>query len=488
MATTAYMVDRFGGLNLADDPVDVGATNAISLVNVDLDQAGRVRCRPGFSLVKSLSITTADGLAAFETTSGTTQFVVSHTTTGTRAYEAYASTGGAAVSTATPGSTVLNAVRWGDPTNEYLYIANGTDTVWRWTGAAFSQPAGMPIATYLAVSSSPNNRLVTANLSGLTSRVLFSDSGAPETFTYNTAPTPDTGNYVDLAPGDGSPITGMATFQNDVYVFKKGRFFIFYGEHPDPDGQPAFDYRGVDGYGALVPPVAGDEGVFFFDGRTIWVTTGGQPTRISRKIEPILRGTATTSGMPNLDPTKLSQVRLSYSLGRLYVSLPTASGDFLNTLVYDPKIDQWTLYSSVSTPFQWIATVKPAATDQRFSYFFGGLGQVNKINPALTQDAGVDITWSWSSGFTDLGEPGRVKVTLESRAWGVGSLILAVATDYAAGTSSTLTLGTNPTVADAWQQIDREGTLWQTGLAGTSWGGVDRFAHYISFIKPPGVQ
>lgn len=488
MGTTAYMVDRFGGLNLADDPTDVGPMNAISLINVDLDQTGRIRTRPGYSLVKSLTITTADGLAAYETTAGTRQFVVSHTTTGTRAYEAYASTGGALVSTAAPGSTVLNAVRWGDPTNEYLYIANGTDTIWRWTGAAFSQPAGMPTATFLAVSPA-SNRLVTANLSGLTSRVLFSDPGAPETFTYNTAPTPDTGNYVDLAPGDGSPITGATSFQNDVLVFKKRRFFVFYGEDTDNDGQPIFRYRSVDGVGALVPPVTGDEGVYFFDGRTIWATTGGQPTRISRKIEPILQGTATTSGMPNVDPTKLSQVRLSYSLGRLYVSLPTGSGSFLSTLVFDPKIDQWTLYQSISTPFQWVTTLNPASTDQRFSFFFGGTGQVNKIDPALTQDAGSAIIWSWSGGITDLGEPGRVKVSLESRVWGVGSVLLGVTTDTPNATAiSALTLGVSPTVADAWQQIDYEGTLWQTGVAGTSWGGVDRFAHYISFIKPAGVQ
>lgn len=486
MSTTAYMVDRFGGLNLADDPVDVGPTNATSLLNVDIAQVGRVRTRAGSSLVKSLTVDSADGFAAFETTSGTKQFVVSHTTSGTRAYEAYASTGGAAVSSAAPGNTTLNAVRWGNQTNEYLYIANGTDTIWRWDGAAFTQPAGMPTATHLAVFSSPNNRLVTANLTGLMSRVLFSDTDAPETFTYNTAPTPDTGNYVDLAPGDGSPIAGMASFQNSVFAFKKKRFFVFYGEDPDEDGQPNFHFNTFDGIGALVPPVTGDEGVYFFDGRTIWVTTGGQPVRLSRKIEPILQGTAGAT-FPNLDQTQLANVRLSYSLGRLYVSMPTSSSAFGYTLVYDPKIGEWTLYFAIS-PIKYVATLTAASTEQRYSYFYGGAAKVNRFDPALTQDAGVDIAWAWSSGFTDLGEPGRVKVTLESRAWGVGSVILAVATDYVAGTSSTLTLGTNPTVADAWQQIDREGTLWQIGLAGTAWGGVDRIAHYVSFIKPAGVQ
>lgn len=487
MSTTAFTVDRFGGLNVADDPVTVGATGATFINNVDIDVSGRIRCRAGYSVQKALTVDTAGGLAAYETTSGTAQFVVGSTTGGTRSYAAYASTGGAAVSTATPGSTVVNAVRWGDPTNEYLYIANGTDTIWRWTGAAFSQPAGMPTATFLGVSPY-SNRLVTANLSGLPSRVLFSDAGAPETFTYNTAPTPDTGNYVDLTPGDGSPITGVATWQNYIFVFKKDRFFVFTGESTDSDGQPVFNYRTVDTFGSLIPPVAGDEGVYFFDGRSIWVTTGGPPTRVSREIEPVLRGIATSSALTPVDQTLLSSVRIFYSLGRLFLVFPSSIVTASSLLIFDSKVSAWTVYG-MPVEAKWLTTLRTSGSDAKFTHFFGGgSAGVCKFNPALTQDNGSGIGWSWTSGWSDLGEPGRVKVTLESRVWGIGLLLMGVANDYAAADGpGVLTLGTSPAVADAWQQMDREGTLWQTVMSGTT-GGVDRLIHYVSFVKPSGIQ
>lgn len=491
MTTTAFMVDRFGGLNLADDPTVVGATGATELFNVDLDVSGRIRARAGYATIKAIATTTVEGLAAYDTTAGTSQVVVGHTTTGTRKYEAYASTGGAVVATATPGATAVNAARWGDPTNEYLYIANGTDTVWRWSGAAFTQPAGMPTAKYLAIS--PNsNRLVAANLSGLPSRVLFSNAGAPETFTYDTAPTPDTGDYVDLTPGDGSGINGATAWQNYIFVFKRDRFFVFTGESVDADGQPVFNYRTVDGFGSIIPPIAGDEGVYFFDGRTIWVTTGGIPTRVSRPVEPMLRGVPGVGVMPTVDPTLLASVRLFYSLGRLYVKIPTLISGFSSaySLIFDSKVDGWTLYTTSPVPMEWVTTVRPTSTEQRFTYFFGGgaAGAVARFDPTLTVDPVGAFVWDWLSGVTDMGEPGRVKVTLESRLWGVGSVTMQCVTDGTVSTSSFVTLGTNPTSADGWQQIDREGTLWATQVAGTSWGGVDRLAHYVSFVKPAGVQ
>lgn len=486
-----FVIDRFGGLNVADDPTTVGPEGGTSVFNVDLDLTGRVRARAGYSLVRSITLDTTGGLAAYETTAGVSQFVVGYSLAGVRTYAAHASTGGAAVATAAPGAIAVNSARWGDPTNEYLYIANGVDTIWRWTGAAFSQPAGMPTAKFLTVSPS-SNRLVTACLTGLTSRVLFSDAGAPETFTYDTAPTPDTGSYVDLTPGDGSPITGLTSYKTDVYAFKKDRFFVFTGESTSATGKPIFNYRPVDGYGALAPPVTGDEGVFFFDGRSIWVTTGGAPTRVSRAIEPILRGVTAPGGLGGIDQTQLASVRLFYSLGRLYVRIPSSSAGIVYTLVYDPKIDAWTLYFT-ATPMDWMITLRTAGADQKFTYFFGfvGAAAVNKFDPALTLDAGNIFSWVWQGGLTDAGEPGRVKVVRESRLWGVGTVTLTSSSDYGAGLGSPgspLVLGTSPTVRDAWDQSDFEGTTWQITLVGTGWGGVDRVAQFISHIKPAGLE
>jgi hypothetical protein len=106
----------------------------------------------------------------------------------------------------------------------------------------------------------------------------------------------------------------------------------------------------------------------------------------------------------------------------------------------------------------------------------------------VATDQGSAFSWSWTSAPYDLGYPGQVKITRESRLWGVGTVTMKVANDYGSfDTGSALTLGTNPTVADAWQQIDREGTLWQHKLSGTGAASVSRLEHMISFVKPAGV-
>jgi hypothetical protein len=90
---TPYTVERFGALNLVDDPLEVGATGATEVVNVDFDRQGRVRTRDGYLNVVVLTGTSADGLATFENSAGLKQFVVAYQNGGTKKYEAYSSTG-----------------------------------------------------------------------------------------------------------------------------------------------------------------------------------------------------------------------------------------------------------------------------------------------------------------------------------------------------------------------------------------------------------
>jgi hypothetical protein len=490
LTLTPYLIGSFAGLNVADDPFDIGA-GATELNNVEIDKTGRLRVRQGYSLNRHISsVTAAAGIAAFEKTNGTRQFVVSYTTGGTKKLDAYDSDGvSASVANATQaaGAGTMSVARIGTPSNEYLYIANGADTIWRWTGAAFSQPASMPTAKFLAVSQA-SNRLVVADVT-VPSRVIFSDAGAPETFTYDTAPTPDTGNYVDLMPGDGSLITGLANFQNDVYAFKERRFFVFYGESVGSTGAPIFNYRTVDGYGTLVPPAVGDEGVYFFDGRSIWVTSGGLPVRVSRKIDPFLRGEVNFfSATVTADAASLTSYRLFYSLGRLYVAVPKSSGGW-TTLVYDPKIDEWTLWT-IGNGMQWIASCRPSTTEQSYTHWFDTAGDINKLVPTFHSDLGGVVTWSWVGGAYDMGDPGATKVTTETRVWGSGAVFLQVSSDYAAfDLPSALALGTYPAIADAWQSVDREAVIFQDKLSGSgiNGSGVDRIVHYVSHVKDSGI-
>lgn len=476
MTLEPFPIEGFGGLNLEADPQEVGSGGAVDLSNVDFPP-GRVRARDGWSQAQAITLTAPDGLAAFETTGGLRQFVVGYQNGATKKYQAYDSFGGS-VSSATPTNTRLNATRFGTPTNEYLYIGNGVDTIWRWDGAAFTQPAGMPAGLFVAVDAN-SNRLVTAVTALGGSAVQWSDPGLPETWTAS--------NFIQLAPGDGSFVEGLASWQNYVFAFKRRRFFVFTGESPDNDGLPIFNYDTVEGYGTLIPPVVGDEGVYFFDGRVVWLTTGGVPRDISRPIRRFFTGeaTITADSFPTLFPAGAT---LSYALGKLYLSYAGLLGR--RVLVYDPKVDAWSWYT---TSIYYAVALRLTGSDLARVFWLDTAG-VNSFVVDSHSDNGSVINWVWRSGLYSLADPGRTAVTLESSMIGANSVTLKVANDYGSlDTGSAVTLGSGATPAEGWQQIDREGRRWQHELSGTTSTGtgaayVSSLTHFVSFVKPAGVQ
>jgi hypothetical protein len=470
MALTPITFERFGGLNLLDDPFESGAAAATDLLNVDFDSPGRIRTRGGYTQHVALTMTTPDGLAAFETTGSTRQLVVGYTSGATHKYEAYNASGGAAVATQTVSSAQVYAVRFGTPGNQYLYIGNGADTIWRWTGAAFSQPAGMPTAVYLAVVPT-SNRLAAGFTGGGNSRVEFSDAGAPEAWTATS--------YVDLTPGDESTLTGLVTWQQYVFAFKSRRFFVFTGESTAAGGTPVFNYRTIDGYGCTIPPVAGEEGIYFFDGRSVWLTTGGLPTRISRPIEPFLRGQGgTTVGGETFPTTTSTACRMSYALGRLYLSFSGFSSR--RTLVYDPKFETWTYYD---VPLYFAVSLHPQSDDNVRAYWLGSAG-LNSFGTTDTTDKGSAISWSYKSGKYPLADPGRVAVAPESSLVGSGTVTLRLDSDVYTNQSASATLGSTPSVAEGWPSpIDQEGRWLQFTLSGSGVASVSELKHYVSYAK-----
>ena len=217
----------FGGLNLRDAPDEVGASGAIDLLNVELDQAGAVRSRLGLNHLTASALTnTVASLAPFYTTSGTTQIVAG---CGTR-LEAL-NTSGAVVASQTGLTTgTWDFCRFGAPGSELAYAVNGANRMYEWNGSAWSTSgtsANMR-AKYAAVMAvDQGNRMVLGGFSDSgtgdpngaasnTSMVWFSDPGAPETYTAN--------NYQQLTPGDGELIQSIATRSGPSSVSESAAF------------------------------------------------------------------------------------------------------------------------------------------------------------------------------------------------------------------------------------------------------------------------
>lgn len=477
MTFSPFVVDRFGGLDLASDPQEVGAGAALDLLNVDFRRAGRILTRMGTTSHVALASGTprrvhpVDATYALVIRGGSLDKVTS---------------GGAASNL---GSTEWGPmVTLGTPTSTITFIAqDGLALLKKYDGTTYGNSVGRPV--FIAVTPT-DNRLVQARFTsagvsptganGTESTVFFSDAGAPETFSAN--------NYVHLRPGDGEVIRGMATWGGYVFVFKDTSMFVFPVPSVGSTGAPVFNYRrealpsrmASGRYAA----VAGPDGLYFATMDGIYRTTGGPPVRMSQPVAPVFDGTASAS----LAATSTATFEMSWALERLFCTYATDGG--FRVLVWDRLRDAWSAWApgsgSWAPPVEW--TGDSSGTD--VALYTAKDGAVLKFAASATDDAGTAIESYYQSGFYDLGTPDRKRIR-EIGLWGYGAPTLSVFTDH--GTTDTaaaaVTLGTSPAVAEGRQRVARRGAFFSHKLSAASgaWS-VNRLTHYVADQRSPGVK
>jgi hypothetical protein len=320
---------RFGGLRLDQAIDEVGPENSIYERDVERDgSTGRIRPRDGFQKLKA---TDASGpykglfphssarLLATKRVSAESLKLVAIDREGVEKTE----------TTLNKAAACSTFARFGTPSASYTYMRTNTveQKVVRFDGSAFTEPTAtlnknpdgsggtagkeMPKAALMIAWPAGDNRLVAANTGAAggpggaassNSHVWFSDPGNAEA--WHTDPSTQAGeaNYVQLSPGDGEEITALAAYRGQLFVFKETKFFVFYGVSEDGEGRPEFDFREESlGEGTRVrrPNIealaessdqmatAASTGVFFCASDGIWVTTGGEPTKVSQALRPL---------------------------------------------------------------------------------------------------------------------------------------------------------------------------------------------------------
>lgn len=444
-------LEDFGkGLNLASGPLDP----AYAIDALDVTYGRAIRTRPGFAALTALSRAYTH-LHPFRTASGTKTLLAARSGN----TDAINTSGAAAYTTA---KTFVGATSFAAPGAECAYLGNGSDTVFKFTGTAFSSPAGMPKAKYLCVQS-PDNRLVATGFAtgangpgGSTvteSTVHFSDELAPETWTANS--------YVQLTPGDGEKIQGCVAWRDMVFVFKESKFFVFNGNTVDSAGLPRFNRREVNGAGLVAPKAiaTAPEGVYFLAKDGIYLTNGGNPQQVLRQeMGPVFENTAPpffTSGV--VTQSQIANAAATYHGGRLYVSLSMGGESFNNrTIVFDPPAGWWSVYSLAGPDLvEWspgdkleLIVALPSDSMDLVRHHAGEIDDNGVPIPAFSRQAWVDL---------------QSQVSLrEIHLWGNGRITASAAVDYDpdSGIGQTVSLGTPP---DLW-----DGTTWGGGTWGPS--------------------
>ncbi|HEY3186344.1 MAG TPA: hypothetical protein VGJ70_02640, partial [Solirubrobacteraceae bacterium] len=294
MARAAYLdgyaqstyKDFSGGLNLRDKADAVGDKEAMDLLNVDFTERGAVRQRDGYADLTAADLAQrVDSLAPYYSAAGVRQLIAG---CGTR-LEVLDAAGAPVQAQSGLFGGPWTFARFGDPTHEYLYCANGLDPLQRWNGLTWAGGSvlatvdgvanvAMPRAGAICVTASTpgstsgtnaSNRLVAtaygtqlnAGPGGTVStpsRVHFSNPGQPELWeTDGFVGPPGRGrNFVDLTPGDGERIMAAVSWRELVFIFKETKFFVLWGEGTAADGTPTFQIREVVNAVGLASPQA----------------------------------------------------------------------------------------------------------------------------------------------------------------------------------------------------------------------------------------
>lgn len=427
-----------GGLNLRDGPDVVSEEQALDLLNVLFDMRGSVAQRSGYAkFTQAVGTNVYDSLAPFYKSDGTKQLIAG---AGNR-LEALDAGGNVIASSAAPTASPHFFERFGGPTSEDIYIANGTDAVRRWNGAAFSAPTytGVtPSGKFLALDVT-SNRLLNARFTGTTagnnpSTVRFSDEGDPLAWG-------DT-HYQDFAPGDGEEIIGLVTWRDLVFVFKPSRFWVVFGFQPDDEGEPDMMFRPVDagvGLAASGAVAVAEQGIYFLSRNGIYFTTGSQPARVSDIVEPVFHGATFLSVYADpdfvLNDASIAQCSMVYHDERLWFSYPGGASAVNNRqLIFDPHEKWW---SAANMQMGAMCTFRPADVEELMFAYASPTKRVGRYvegrytadDMAVDGTGGSAINARWQGGWFNYGTP-AVKTIREAKISGNGLVTVEYFRDY----------------------------------------------------------
>lgn len=443
MALSPVEFPRFGGLDLRVDPQDLGVGGAVDASNV-LVGDGRLASRNGVGL--RLPVADITGVFRWPWPAAGADRLVVVTTTDIYVYrlDDFSLLGSSATTETFRDLVVVGA------SSADAYLACEGGPVRKLTSAGvLTAPAGMPSGDFLAVQS-PGNRLVVGTSGGFPgqARIRFSDPGAFETFQPN--------NFVDLEPNDDDELTAIVSWNNQTFVFKNNKFYVFYGNSVDGDGEPVFNYRRVSaeigavgtGFDDAKSAVAAVDGVYFVHRTGVYRTTGGAPTKLSGPVDPLFtKARAITPYYTGAAGDSFNPQAIIKVGSLLVIRVSNAEN---NLLAFDTDAGTWTAWSNPD----WLSmlaarTNESGSLAERLLVAGPNIEGIGVMAPDYTTDCGDPIMGRYRPGFLNPGAPGAETDVFEWLIDGTGTITMRTAINdgITLGAPATIPLGTAPQVA-----------------------------------------
>ena len=233
--------------------------------------------------------------------------------------------------------------------NDLLIITSdsNTDVPYSWDQTTFQVLAGSPPNFAFAVEH--KGRLWAAGVAANPSRLYYSGKDDPELWPPTSSGIGAPG-YIDISPGDGDEIRGIASYKNDLWVFKgpnKGSIHRITGSSPSDFSRTLF-IRGL--------PCAGHSTIVSFKDDLLFMTPSGSMRSLKATAAFGDYNDAAITFPINqwlLDNLKFSALKTAWTVNdpatsHLYIAVPTGSSTVNNlVLCYDYQ------FSNIQRPDRW---------------------------------------------------------------------------------------------------------------------------------------
>lgn len=450
---TAAMNDFQGGLNLNADPFQLGKNATADCLNVDFDPLGGFAQRDAAVRINTTGLTSKPkSMWGYYTPDGSTRYAMvqqgnsvaygtggNFTQAGAGAPFDVTTTGVMHGATFRNPQSLLSAV-----TAANVYIQrNAEQRAVRWDGSTFSalvDPAVSPVSWSPTIGTQtygrmPKAKFITAHRNYVfvahvtedtkvhSSRIRWSHNGQPEDWRVQ--------DYIDIEPAAGDAITGIASWNDRLLIFKNNAVFMLLGY--DQDTFEVVNVSRTVGAVSQEAIAVCENGVFFFSWpEGVYFYNGRGLEDMFGDLRPMLEdGT--------VDRSQRGLISLIWLKQRLYLNVPTdiTKTNNTETYVFDPALTSrgaWTRYQfngyGLVTGMEWT----PPSYDSKWLavWDYGGASNndwrvvelhVNQSDDQYATDH-VPISTRYQTPWMDLGSAAVVK------SWRRPVLVLRGGIDY----------------------------------------------------------
>lgn len=206
-----------------------------------------------------------------------------------------------------------------------LMITNGTDVPRYWDGTTLKNNSSMPKGKFIA---SDNRRVYTAGVSGDLDSIYYCAFQNGLNWT-----APENSGIVNYYTPNGGPITGLASFEGQIYAFKKDSFCqIFH------TGDARITHRLVEAsndIGCVSHKTIVEVGpyLFWLGYKDVFICAGGAAVSIGGEVKEILQ---------TINEDHISEACAWSDDYKYYLCIPTGDSTINNIeLVYDTHNKKW---------------------------------------------------------------------------------------------------------------------------------------------------